>query len=85
MPTQTILQSVQVNVPAMQVNTIVLYSSSVKEAFVIGKNGFSMAKSNLIIQTTLSGQDGDDTGNSVCLPNAVHMTRQWLMNSRKLK
>ncbi len=51
---------------------------------MIGKDGFLMAKSNLIIQTTLEGQDGD-IGKSFCLPNGVHMTGQRVMNSRKLK
>ena len=74
-PTQTIPPSVQVNVPAMRVKTTVLYPSSVKEAFLDW---------NLIIQTTLSGQDGD-IGNSFCLANGVHMTGQGVMNSRKLK
>ncbi len=49
MPTQTIPPSVQINVPAVQVKTIVLYPSSVKEAFFYWKDGFLMAKSNLII------------------------------------
>ncbi len=54
-----------------------------KNCFVPGKNGFLLAKSNLIIQTTLSGQDGD-IGKSFCLPNGVHMTGQRVINSRKL-
>ena len=40
MPTQTIPPSVQVNVPAVQVKTIVVYPSSVKEAFCDWKEQF---------------------------------------------
>jgi hypothetical protein len=40
MPTQTIPPSVQVNVPAVQVKPIVLYPSSVKEAFFYWKERF---------------------------------------------
>ena len=40
MPTQTIPPSVQVNAPAVQVKTIVLYPSSVKEAFCDWKERF---------------------------------------------
>ena len=84
MPTQTIPPSVHVNAPAVQVKTIVLYPSSVKEAFCDWKERF--------LNGEIEPHNPDFPAKtrwrywkSICLPNGVHMTGQEVMISQKLK